>query len=289
MTDTFLVSSVEDKREEKTRKYRKLIRKLRRRDAFRLWKYTPGGVPGLIVIGAQKSGTTTLHQMLSQHPELWGHPRKELHYFNENMFRGEKWYRSFFPPQGARTYFDVTPAYLCHPYAAERMAALLPTAKLVVLLREPASRALSQYWMEYMRGEEDLDIEAAFAAEPDRLANYPVARLRRKRAFSRAHFQHGYFWRGLYEKQLERYYKNFDPAQILILKSEDLNTDPMRVFENICDFTGVAPFAPDILRINQSLVGNVIRSSPPALYQALLQRYEEPNARLSDLTGISWS
>ena len=288
MPNQDFVSSLQNKRKEKTRRYRKFTRKLRRRDALRLWRNKPGGIPELVVIGAQKSGTTTLHNMLSQHPDLWGNQRKELHYFNYNAFRGENWYRSFFPPRNARKYFDVTPDYICHPYAAERMSALLPDAKLIVLLREPSSRALSQYWMEYMRGEEDLDIEAAFAAEADRLSRYPVERLRRKRAFSKAHFRNGYFWRGLYAEQLERFYAHFDPSQILVLKSEDFNSDPLFVFERICDFAEITYFKPDVSRANENLVGDVLRNSPPALHQQLLQRYEAPNTRLKDLTGISW-
>lgn len=276
------------KRREKTRRYRAFMRRMHRRDRLRLWREKPGGLPKLIVIGAQKSGTTSLHLMLAQHPALLGHRRKELHYFNNNYFRGEKWYRSFFPPQDDRIFFDSTPCYLCHPYAAERMAALVPDAKLVVLLREPASRALSQYWMVYMNGEENLDIDAAFNAEADRLAAYPEARLKRKRAFSKAHFRHGYFWRGLYAQQLERYYAHFDPSQILVRKAEDFNQDPSGTFNDICAFAGIDTFAPDIKRANESLVGNVIERSSPALYESLLDRYEAPNAQLRTLTGVHW-
>lgn len=288
MADPHTFPKLDAQRREKTLRYKRFMRKMRRRDSLRLWRETPGGLPSLIVIGAQKSGTTSLHQMLDQHPGLHGNPRKELHFFNENFFRGEKWYRTFYPPQDTRVFFDITPCYLCHPYAAERMAQLIPDAKLVTLLREPASRALSQYWMEYTRSEEHLDIDAAFAAEDVRLARYPLERLRRKRAFSKAHFRNGYVWRGLYAEQLERFYRYFDRDQILVRKAEDLNTDPLGVFSDICDFAGVPHFTPEIKRANESLVGDVVQRSPRALYLKLLDQFAAPNARLERLTGINW-
>ena len=103
-------------RKKKTRKFRKFMRRLRVSDSLRLLGRSPGGVPGLVIIGAQKSGTSTLNHLLRMHPDLLGLRRKEVHYFNDNFFRGNRWYRSFFPPQDGRLFFEVTPDYLCHPF-----------------------------------------------------------------------------------------------------------------------------------------------------------------------------
>ncbi len=282
-------SRLASKRKKRERHYRKFTRRLRVKDSLRLLTHRPGGQPGLVIVGAQKSGTSTLNHLLRLHPDLLGLERKEVHYFNDNFFRGKRWYRSFFPPQDGRLFFEATPDYLCHPFAAERMAVELPNAKLVAMLREPSSRALSQYWMEYMRGEENLEIEAAFDAEPSRLARFPISRLERPRAFSRAHARHGYYWRGLYAEQLENFFDRFDRNRVLIIRAEDFDHDPQAILDQLCDFACVPRFKPEYRRINESLVGDVITQSPTTLRASLIERYAEPNQRLRALTGIHWN
>ena len=281
-------NDVDAKRQAFTKKYRMFKRKLKIKDSVRLLMRRPGGLPGLIVIGAQKSGTTTLYRMMSQHPDMMGHPKKEIHYFNNNYFRGNRWYRTHFPDQDGRLFFDVTPDYLCHPYAAERMASEVPNAKLIVLLREPVSRALSQYWMEYGRGEEHLGLQDAFAIEAERLSKYPEHSLRRPRAFSKAHFRNGYFWRGLYAAQLHEFYQFFDRQRVLVLRAEDFAMDPQSTFDQICDFASVPRYQPEYKRLNQSRVGNVFSKCPDVLRQQLAKRYQMPNAELFRQDGIEW-
>ncbi len=276
-------------RKEKTRRYRNFKRRLRVSDSLRLLRHRPGGMPGLVIIGAQKSGTSTLNNLLRWHPDLLGLRRKEVHYFNSNFFRGNRWYRSFFPPQDGRLFFEATPDYLCHPFVAERMAAELPDAKLVAILREPSSRALSQYWMEYLRGEEDLEIKAAFDAEASRLDRFPISRLERPRVFSKEYMRHGYYWRGLYAEQLERFFDRFGRDRVLVVRAEDFSRDPQAVLDQICDFASVPRFKPEYRRVNESLVGDVISRSPAVLRDSLVERYFEPNERLRALTGIHWN
>src|SRR4051812_20031887 len=114
------------------------------------------GLPSVLIIGAQKSGTTSLSSYLVEHPDMLPSLRKEVHYFSFNYERGVNWYRAHFPythhlRRGALT-LDATPYYLVHPLVAQRAAQLLPHAKLVVLLRNPVDRALSHYQHEVRGG-----------------------------------------------------------------------------------------------------------------------------------------
>ena len=126
------------------------------------------------------------------------------------------------------------PYYLFHPLAAKRIAAALPDVKLIVLLRDPVERALSQYFHSKRLGLEPLELEAAFAAEVHRLADADAA-LRRGESH-RSHQQHSYLSRSRYEHQLFRFEKLFSSAQLLILRSEDLFDQPRRTWDRVLDF-----------------------------------------------------
>ena len=93
-------------------------------------------LPDFLGIGTQKGGTTYLHRLLQQHPQVFlAHP-KELHYFSLHQDRGLDWYSNHFAEASAeKRCGEVTPYYLFHPLAAERIHAAIPNVKLIVLLR----------------------------------------------------------------------------------------------------------------------------------------------------------
>ena len=143
-------------------------------------------LPDFLVIGAQKSGTSSLFRYLDQHPQVRGSVPKEVHYFSggftpapDTYARGEGWYRAHFPKkaamgQGVRA-FEATPLYLLHPLAAGRIHALMPAVKLVAVLRNPTDRALSHYFHNVRNNDlrafrEELGPAEAMAAEEERLA-----------------------------------------------------------------------------------------------------------------------
>ena len=110
-------------------------------------------LPALVVLGAQKAGTTSFYHYLSQHPETVTPSRKEVHYFDNNYRRGLNWYRAHFCKQsdlgrGRHFTFEANPYYLFHPAVPKHVAAKLTDAKFVVMLRNPIKRAYSHYWHE---------------------------------------------------------------------------------------------------------------------------------------------
>ena len=200
-------------------------------------------LPAFVIIGAQKAGTTSLHQYLLRSPYVLRALRKEIHYFDRNYARGEPWYRAHFPTRPAAALAsrpgtvaitgEATPYYLFHPDVPDLMARDLPQARIIVLLRDPVARAYSHYQHERALGHEPLELEDALAAERDRLASAPGG--------SFAHQHHSYIARGMYATQLSRWYGHFEQSRVLLLAAEDLFADPEKVTNRVLDFLGLPP------------------------------------------------
>jgi hypothetical protein len=208
-------------------------------------------LPDFLIIGAQKSGTSSLYRYLAQHPQVRESVLKEVHYFDGGLedgidthALGERWYRAHFPRRsemapGART-FEASPLYLLHPLAAERIAALMPQVKLVAILRNPTDRALSHYFHNVRNNalrafKEDLPPGAAMDAEAARLADV----LARGDYKSEAYRAYTYKARGRYLEQLQRYMDRFPAENLLVLSAEDLFADPAGLMGRLTDFLGL--------------------------------------------------
>ena len=97
---------------------------------------------------------------------------KEIHYFSLHHQLGEAWYGSHFATALTdQCCGEITPYYLFHPLAAQRIKDLRPDMRMIVLLRDPVSRTLSQVFHSYRLGFEPLEPEAALEAEAERLAS----------------------------------------------------------------------------------------------------------------------
>ncbi len=134
-------------------------------------------LPTCIIIGTQKGGTSSLFEYLLQHPRVEGSFIKEVQYFTQRHWIGERGYRSFFPRKkpGTLHVVESTPLYLFSPDAPGRIHDLIPGAKLVALLREPVERAYSNYMHNRRRGRETRTFEECVAAdiESARIAGGP--------------------------------------------------------------------------------------------------------------------
>ena len=103
-------------------------------------------LPSLVIVGAQKAGTTQLYAHLLKHPRLFGACQKELEYFSKYHQRSLAWYRSQFPLTwrvglALGQTIDASPSYLCVPAALHRLHAALPQARVIAILRDPVPRA----------------------------------------------------------------------------------------------------------------------------------------------------
>src|SRR5690348_14107616 len=137
--------------------------------------------PDFIVIGGQRCGTTSLFKHLAEHPQvLRPGVEKGIDYFSLHYDKDLNWYRGHFPidrlatvrraAQGGPAVFEACTYYMFHPFALERIAADLPSIKLIAMLRDPVERAYSSYKHEFARGfETEADFERALALEDERL------------------------------------------------------------------------------------------------------------------------
>jgi len=169
-------------------------------------KSTEGALPNMIIIGAAKCATTSLHYYLGLHPQIAMSRDKEINFFNveRNWAEGVEWYRSKF--QGKATVRgESSVGYTFYPFARgvpERMHSVVPEAKLIYILRDPMDRIISDYvhcYADSRRGEDRTIADAL------------------------SHLDHNpYVCRSKYYMQLEQYLKYFSMSNILIVTQEDL-------------------------------------------------------------------
>ncbi len=209
-------------------------------------------MPDFVIIGAQKSGTTSLYDYITSHPSVARARYKEVHYFSLRHKYGKLWYRSNFQTNFSRRRFyektgqkllsgEASPYYLFHPAVPDRMKAVLPDVKLIVILRNPVDRAYSHYHHTSRKNQEPLSFEEAIRAEEARCTG-ERERLLRDPDFVPLHYRnHSYLSRGVYADQLENWFKYYGREQFLILATEDLRKDPQRTLDRVFDFLGATP------------------------------------------------
>ena len=253
-------------------------------------------LPDFLVIGAMRGGTSSLYKYLSQHPDVAPSLRKEIDYFSRHYDRGERWYRQHFALRTRRQLaeirgrqlltFEATPYYLFDPRCPARAQALLPSARQVVLLRDPVERAFSDYQHMCRLGFEDLSFAAALDAEPRRLAPELARMAEDPGYFSRAHHHFSYFSRGLYAEQLERWLAVYPTSSLLLVESKDLYDDPAQCVTTVLDFLGLRRWAPARFR-NYSYVGAPPQRSKvdQGLQRELRTRYAVDDRRLAEMWG----
>lgn len=245
------------------------------------------GLPSALLIGAQKSGTTSLFHYLLEHPDVLPSFGKEIHYFDLHYARGVRWYRGRFPfrhqlRRGALT-FDATPYYLAHPLAPQRAAQLLPNTKLIAVLRNPVDRAFSHYQHEVRAGRETLSFAEAIEKESERLAG-EEERLRADPGYySFNHHHFSYTRRGLYVEQFRQWLQHFARSQLLVLQSERLFRDPAAATAAVQEFLGLRPFRAHSHKV--FLQGKYDREMPPEVRKRLATYFEPYNRELYQWLG----
>lgn len=269
--------------------FHKRVRKL----SFRLRQLTwhKRMLPHFIIIGAQKAGTSSLFFYLRQHPQLVPSWTKEVHFFDgglkpriDNFAKGETWYRAHFPLMKDLTpdqkTFEASPFYIFNPLVPGRIFDLVPTVKMIALLRNPTERAISQYFQEKRRKREPLSMREAFAQEEERLR--PVLD---RQDFKNDIFIHSaYKSRGRYREQLERYLEYFPKEQLLVIRSEDFFTDTNDVLKRIFEFVGVNS-AFTVENLAPRNVGKSKSTVPPEVYEYLNSYFRPHNEALYELVG----
>jgi hypothetical protein len=252
-----------------------------------------GRLPDFLLIGERSAGTTSLYAYLTQHPQVMAATRKELDFFNEQFREGMLWYRMHFPTAAEATRRsreigkrivtgEATPEYLFHPLCARRIRAKLPNVRVIALLRDPVARAFSHYHHELAAGRETLSFEEALAHERERLWGQALHLLASDGGRNPNYRRYSYLARGAYAEHLRAYFALFDPAQILVVRSEDMFASPQQTVDEVSDFLGLDRAAlPDPAPRNKGKYGQAAIPNEAALRD----HFRPFNERLYELLG----
>ncbi len=242
--------------------------------------------PNFLGIGVQKGGTSTLHSLLSKHPDVFLPASKELHYFTLHYSHSNTWYQDHFKDSRLHQMRgEITPYYIFHPLAPARIHANFPFVRLIVLLRDPVERALSQLFHSKRLGFEPLEPQEALRAEVGRLRD--ANSIIQCGGWHLSHQEHSYIARSRYEVQLARYESLFANKQILILRSEDLFANPYSVWSRLQSFLGLSEIPlPSVLPKNTGR--GEAASVPPELRVYLREQLHATYVAMKNLYGICW-
>lgn len=193
--------------------------------------------PDFLIVGAQKAGTTSLYNVLKQHPAVLPARKKEIHYFSQFYRKGLPWYLEHFPlREDHQLSGEASPFYLFHPQSARRIAETYPDIKIIILLRDPVERAISHYHQQYRRGHEKLSMLEAFQHEPKRITKGWEKLLRDEQTSASKLQQCSYLKRGEYLAQLLRYEMHFPASQIYLMESRDFFDETLPCLRRLYEF-----------------------------------------------------
>ena len=203
-------------------------------------------LPGFLIIGAMKSGTSSLFHYLAQHPQLIPAKKKEVHFFDragsarpQEREVSVNWYRSHFPlrttmRRNSMTY-EATPKYICYPSAAKQISEINADMKLILMLRDPAERAISHYFHSKRNRGDPTSLHATMTREVERLSPGPESK-----AVNADNLDYtSYVGRGLYRQQIDTYLSHFHRRRMFIINSEEFFLNPRLSFPRLFQFLGI--------------------------------------------------
>ncbi len=240
-------------------------------------------LPNFMIVGAPKAGTTSLYHYLSQHPEVFMSNPKELNFFSyeEILEQGlyyddfkidnlDKYKDLFVQAKGKKAIGEASVSYLFYPKTPRKIKEIIPNAKIIILLREPTSRAFSHYLMDFKLGLVDVTFDdIVYKREKDTKLDL---------------FYQQYISLGFYYEQVKRYIDIFGKEQVKIYLQDNLEDDSVDVATGVYDFLAVdSSFQP---KTNQKhnvffapkskIVGKIYKSSFRSLISSVLpQRIKE--------------
>ena len=199
--------------------------------------------PNFFIVGAPKCGTTSLHEYLQRHPDVFMPFYKEPHFFGSDLQgsrfqqlrnKPDKYLKLFRDARGEKRIGESSPWYLVSHQAAEEIHAYDPAAKIIIMLRNPIDMMYSMWSQFRYSGNEQIDtFEAALAAENERRTGKLIRRA--------AHCITGLFYREMahYSEQIPRYLERFGKENVLIIIFDDFVADTASVYTTVLDFLGL--------------------------------------------------
>ena len=208
--------------------------------------------PDFIIVGAEKSGTTSLYQYMRSHPQFMPPVEKEIDFFDLEYSCGLDWYLSHFPPASGeiiqppnrpkvdldKTHWitgETSANYLYSDVAPARIYEHFPYIKIVAILRDPVNRTVSRYNMMVRNGAEKRSFSAAIAAEIAAIQQATAGDDIDWRVLNRCR----HIGNSLYYYHLKRWLACFPREQMLVLRSEDLFNNPQQTMQQFYTLLGL--------------------------------------------------
>ncbi len=241
-------------------------------------------LPQFIIIGAQRSGSTSLYDYLVEHPNVAPALHKEIHFFDSFYERGLAWYKAHFQAADYLSANDLitgeaSPYYILSHKAAARLATDIPEAKIIALLRNPINRAYSHHNLQLQRGHETRSFAEAVKDEIEAYSKHSNLSFQ---AFREVYSKETYLSRCFYAAQLAVWFDYFPPEQILTLKSEDLYENRVATYQSALKFLGLPEWEPEQFPIHEQM-----QYAPMSLEvrKQLIDFFAPHNERLDKLIG----
>jgi hypothetical protein len=187
-------------------------------------------LPSFFIVGPPRTGSTWLHEVLSQRT-LLPDPTKETRFFDNHFQRGVAWYRAHFKSAENQRVGEIAPTYFASDEARARIAELVPNARIVCVFRDPVDRIFSLYRLKRAYGMIPWNFEEAVIRDPELIES------------------------GKYATKLKDWWSTFGREGVLALLYEDLRQRPQYFVNTISDFIGIPRFeltTSDLRRIHSS-------------------------------------
>jgi hypothetical protein len=233
------------------------------------------------IIGGQRCGTTWLLNQLAKHPHILANnpllPEPKFFIDPSNLIRGTDFYlnKFFAHREVGKVMVDKSTSYLEVGGTAERIYATFPKAKIIVSLRNPVYRAISNYFFSKMHGLENRTLEQVF------IQNLPPPKINKKLSVD----PFNYLQRGIYVNYLKPYLKHFEDNIHLVLYEEITEASSL---SSLFSFLGVNSIDCDISldKENDSIYDEEISGE---ILSNLTSFYIPFNKELEELTKINIS
>lgn len=224
-------------------------------------------LPNLFIPGAGKSGTSTLHEYLSRHPEIFMSVVKEVSFFSHDKryAYGLKWYsRHFEAGRDFRIRGESSTCYMAFPKVIERIKSSVPEPKFIFILRNPIDRMYSHYWWLRGMGYEQKPFRDAMLSGMDKEPD-PTCGVHGLYKF--------YYQSGCYAKWLCRFVSTFGQDAVLVITTEGLHSDKLSTLNKCCSFLGIIPFEQlEIVQVNETVILKF-----PSIYRLIAGFFHDSN------------
>lgn len=202
-------------------------------------------LPNTLIVGVQKAGTTTLHDWLSQHPDIYApNALKDVEYFSADYDEKEvveKLNNDFKGHENESVILQTYVNYMLYDESLKQINKILPDVKIIVIFRDPVDRAISAYRYFVKMKKEKRSMEEALIYKPKEIKDY-----------SEENNNFTYIEHGLYGKQLQTLCSIFKKENILLLNFDDLSDKPKEILNKVYRFINVDFYLPNLSEKNKT-------------------------------------